>query len=294
MIQNSIFMIHFLFFVKKNHTSTTSVSNMVKNSISAFLRSIRLLYWSDYLVFFINKIRFHKKNRQFVKKNPAVVLPPDYLIYESFQLDYKKYYTDSIETAEWLTRLFRKHSDLYNVNILDWGCGPARIIRHLPALIGNSSVFFGTDYNGHTIDWCRKNIPGITFSVNNIAPPLDYNDQLFHIIYGISIFTHLSEPMHQKWIKELHRVLVPGGVLVFTTQGNAFCSKLTSSELSDFTKGSLVVRGKVKEGHRTYSAFQPVTYMHDLLKDFVILEHVEGESEVRPQQDIWIVKKPGN
>ncbi|MHC1706136.1 MAG: class I SAM-dependent methyltransferase [Bacteroidales bacterium] len=264
---------------------------MIKNSVSALLRSLGLLFWSDYLVYLYKKVRYSRDNKRFLQANPGVVLPPDYLIYESFQLDYKKYYTDSIESARWLAGLFKKYSPVYNINILDWGCGPARIIRHLPSMIGNSSVFFGTDYNTRTIDWCRKNIPGVTFSVNGLEPPLDYNNQLFHIIYGISIFTHLSEPLHKKWIDELHRVLVPGGILLFTTQGEAFRSKLSAAEISEFNQGRLVVRGNVKEGHRTFSAFQPEKYMIHLLDGFEILEHIEGENTTRPQQDIWIVKK---
>lgn len=264
---------------------------MLKNKISGLLRRTSILYSADYFVFLLNKIKNRKKNKRFLKENPDIILPPDYLIYESFQLDYKKYYTDSIESARWLTGLFRKYSPLYNINILDWGCGPGRIIRHLPTLIGNSSVFFGTDYNPRTITWCRNNIPGVTFSNNGLEPPLDYNNQLFHIIYGISIFTHLSEPMHESWINELHRVLSPGGIMLITTQGNAFRVKLTASELQRFDQDKLVVRGKVKEGHRTFSAFQPVGYMKQLLIDFQILEHQEGKNDGRPQQDIWIVKK---
>jgi SAM-dependent methyltransferase len=264
---------------------------MLKKSISTFLRRIHLLYSIDYLVYGYKKVKNYQANKRFTRLHPEVVLPPDYLIYESFQLDYHKYYTDSVETAQWLTGIFRKHSHLYNMNILDWGCGPARIIRHLPSLIGSSCLFFGTDYNPRTIKWCQKNIPGVTFSVNFLAPPLEFNQDFFHIIYGISIFTHLSEPMHEKWIDELSRILVPGGVLVITTQGASFRSKLTSSELIDFDKGDLVVRGKVREGHRTFSAFQPKEYMEKLLVGFETLELVEGELGGRPQQDVWIVRK---
>ena len=41
------------------------------------------------------------------------------------------------------------------------------------------------------------------------------------------------------------------------TQGDNFKVKLTDLELTKYKKNELVVRGKVKEGHRTYSAFHP-------------------------------------
>ena len=90
-------------------------------------------------------------NKIFKLENPQVKLPPDYLIYESFQLDYKKYFTDSKDTTQWLTDHLKKHIDLKGKRILDWGCGPGRIIRHLPAVIGNGCEFFGTDYNKNSI-----------------------------------------------------------------------------------------------------------------------------------------------
>ncbi|MDZ7626596.1 MAG: hypothetical protein U5J96_19370 [Ignavibacteriaceae bacterium] len=42
----------------------------------------------------------------FKEKNPDVILPPDYMIYESFQMNYENYYNDSVSTAEWLDKLF--------------------------------------------------------------------------------------------------------------------------------------------------------------------------------------------
>lgn len=265
---------------------------MIKTGISSLLRTFRLLHLSDFLRYKIQKIKNSKKNNQFLRQNPGIILPPDYLIYESFQLDYEKYYTDSIATTEWLTGLFRKHISAYALNLLDWGCGPARIIRHMPAILGNTCFYYGTDYNPRTIDWCKRTIKGVHFSKNELHPPLDYNDAFFHIIYGISIFTHLSAPMHQAWSQELQRVLSPGGILLLTTQGNAFRMKLTEEERKSFDAHQLVVRGKVKEGHRIFSAFQPEPLMRQLFESLILVEHQPGQvTDGRPQQDVWIFKK---
>lgn len=68
---------------------------------------------------------------------------------------------------------------------------------------------------------------------------------------------------------------------------------MSASEQTQFDKGLLIVRGNVKEGHRTFSAFQPKAFMHQLLKDVEILEHIQPESHHAsiPAQDIWIVRK---
>jgi SAM-dependent methyltransferase len=251
------------------------------------------IYAADKLRYFYFKLKNSKKNQHFIVQNPDIVLPPDYLMYESFQLDYKKYYEDSRQTAIWLKNHFAKYIQLEQKRILDWGCGPGRIIRHLPEVINNGCSFYGTDYNEKSIAWCSANIPDVSFNLNKLEAKLPYEDDFFDVIYGISIFTHLAEAMHHAWFKELYRVLKPGGILFLTTQGANFKVKLDSSEKARFEAGKLIVRGKVKEGHRTFSAFQPKEFMLQLFSEMEVLEHIElenGESKVVPQ-DIWIVRK---
>ena len=266
---------------------------MNKGQISKLLRAIGLIYLTDWLRFYIEKNRNKRENKIFKLENPDVVLPPDYLIYESFQINYKKYYTDSIETATWLAGFFRKYLKLNNLKVLDWGCGPARIIRHLPKIIGNGCEFYGTDYNKKTIEWCRQNIKDVQFNLNTLEAKLPYSDNFFDIIYGISVLTHLSEPLHFEWRNELLRILKPSGILFLTTQGDNFKIKLTNKELEDFNNNKLIVRGKVKEGHRTFSAFHPKAFMENLFKNEIILEHIQPpyEKGKTPPQDIWIIRK---
>lgn len=267
---------------------------MKKGEISNLLRRLGLIYYFDWLMFYIQKHKNREINKEFLLKNPGVVLPPDYLIYESFQINYQKYYTDSKDTALWLKDLFEKHIDLKNRQILDWGCGPGRVIRHLPSVIGNGCGFFGTDYNSQSIEWCINNLKGISFNTNSLAAKLPYNDNFMDVIYGISVFTHLSGQMHFNWYNELYRVLKPGGIILVTTQGDNFKVKLSTLEAEEYNNGQLVVRGKVKEGHRTYSAFHPKEFMNKLFSNAEILEHIETKPDTGKSwlpQDVWIIRK---
>ena len=267
---------------------------MEKSQISAILRKLRLIYLADWLRFYFQRYKNQKRNAAFKKNNPDVILPPDYLIYESFQIDYTKYYTQSINTAKWVADYFSKYIHLKNKKILDWGCGPGRVIRHLPTAIGNECEYYGTDYNKKTIDWCSINLPGINFNCNSLEAKLPYEDNFFDAIYGISIFTHLSEELHYDWYTELHRILKPNGILFLTTQGDNFKSKLIPSEVIRYDNNELIVRGKVKEGHRMFSAFQPTEFMKKLFNNVEILEHyVEpvNQQENWIPQDVWIIKK---
>ena len=263
-----------------------------KSKISGRLRQLGILYQADRARYYVQKFKNRKANLEFKEKNPDVALPPDYLIYESFQLDYKKYFTESKDTAKWLTGHLSRHTDLQNKKILDWGCGPGRIVRHLPSIIGNGCEYYGTDYNKDSIEWCSKNLREINFNNNPLNADLPYPDNFFDAIYGISIFTHLSEKMHFEWSKELLRVLAPNGILFVTMQGDNYKAKLTEEELKNFENGMLVIRGNVKEGHRTYSAFQPKSFVNKLFENVEILEHIERPIKTNWfPQDIWILKK---
>ena len=257
-------------------------------------RDLGLMHLLDKVKYGYQKWKNSARNARFTKENPEVKLPPDYMLFEAFQLDYQKYYEGGERTARWIQGLFERHTPMVEKTLLDWGCGPARVLRHFPELLGGGGgAIHGTDYNPKTIAWCRENIEGATFSANQLTPPTAYTDAHFDLVYGISIFTHLSEANHQQWFDELMRISKKGGVLLLTTHGDVFREKLTDHERRDFDQGKLVERGKVVEGHRVFAAFHPPAYIRQLFESQAeILEHIEGvRKSWGLEQDVWIIKK---
>jgi SAM-dependent methyltransferase len=119
-------------------------------------------------------------------------------------------------------------------------------------------------------------------------PGLVYEKEWFDLVFGISIFTHLSEEAHEAWLHELMRVLKPGGILFITLHGNAFREKLTPAEQVRFDSDELVVRGQVTEGHRTFTSFHPVKWVRIWTLPLTVLEHIPGQAG---EQDVWILRK---
>jgi SAM-dependent methyltransferase len=99
--------------------------------------------------------------------------------------------------------------------------------------------------------------------------------------------------MHFNWFNELKRVLKPSGVLLITTQGENFKPKLTEEERKKFDQGKLIVKGNVKEGHRTYSAFHPDPFLKILFEDVDILDKIviSPKNKGYLPQDRWVLKK---
>jgi SAM-dependent methyltransferase len=108
--------------------------------------------------------------------------------------------------------------------ILDWGCGCGRILRFFREK-GLDNIY-GADIDGQNIDWIRQN-----FHYNNVCkvdfdPPMPFDDQFFDLVYGHSVFTHLSLPDHKKWITEISRIVKIGG-FAFLTVCSEFGTYLT-------------------------------------------------------------------
>lgn len=102
--------------------------------------------------------------------------------------------------------------------VLDYGCGSARVLRWFREE-SRTCNFFGSDINPEAIEWCRRYISFAEFSVNNPAPPLDFPDASFDLIYGISVMTHLDEELQLAWLEELNRLIRPGGLVILTVHG---------------------------------------------------------------------------
>ena len=267
----------------------------VTSQISLLVRKLRLLILAEKIRYRLQKKKFDEENRVFRLQNPGLALPPDFSIYETYTLNLREYYNDGLSTAKEIVYRIQKHRDmLRDGRILDWGCGPGRIVRHLPVLLPETEIY-GTDYNQEYIDWCQRKLDRIKFSVNHIDPPTNYLDSFFDAVIGVSIFTHLSEASHTTWMNELHRITKPAGIIFITTQGVAYRSKLTTAERSHFDKGYLVTRRYSKEGNRLFSTFQPPEFIKRIVADrFEIVEFFAGiTNDNEAAQDHWVLRKSG-
>jgi SAM-dependent methyltransferase len=117
--------------------------------------------------------------------------------------------------------------------VLDFGVGWGRIIRFFLKDIEDYNLF-GVDVDPNIIKVCKQTgVPGIYIKVNPSGPTI-FDKESFDLIYAYSVFSHLAETIHLDWIKELTRILRPGGVLIATTEARSFidfCTSLKNGEI---------------------------------------------------------------
>jgi SAM-dependent methyltransferase len=260
--------------------------------ISNTLRKLRLLGLAEQLRYRLQQLKYRGVNRRFRRQHPGIAMPPDFFIYETYRLNLQEYYTDGKTVATEILSLLGQATNVQQASpaILDWGCGPGRITRHLPSLLPGAQVY-GCDYNEEYIQWCQKNLPGIRFFQNGIDPPLALPADSIDAAIGISIFTHLSAKNHVAWIDELYRIMKKGGAAFITTQGDAYRPVLLPGELELFDKGELVIRENFREGNRLFAAFEPPAFMKQLIKDkFEVVQFIPADN-TKPSQDCWVLRK---
>ncbi len=99
--------------------------------------------------------------------------------------------------------------------VLEFGCGAARMSRHLPEFAPNAQLW-GVDLSAEHIRWCIENLtPVIHFATTTVVPHLPFGDGFFDLIFCGSVFTHI-EDIQETWLLELGRILRPGGRLYVT------------------------------------------------------------------------------
>lgn len=102
--------------------------------------------------------------------------------------------------------------------ILDWGCGCGRLTAYLMEAFGQAHVY-GCDIDPEAIFWANLYLQPGAFLAIEPEPPTPYPESYFDLVVGCSVCTHLDRRRQERWIAEIRRLLVPGGVALLSVHG---------------------------------------------------------------------------
>lgn len=173
-------------------------------------------------------------------------------------------------------------------SVLDFGCGCGRVTRYWRDFAGFIS---GSDLSAEAVAWCRENLPFGHFERNDLEPPLTFADGSFDLVYGLSVFTHLTVDTQRHWLGELRRVLRPGGHLLLTTHGESYGDRLDEDERERFRAGEIVVRWQEVAGSNLCAAYHPAGSLALLAEGFEEVAHVEEGAQGNPHQDVHVFRR---
>ena len=273
----------------KSHAIMSSFKRLIKGIFTA-TGSLSLL---DELHFQWTRLLNARKNRSFLRSNPTFRLPPDRYLHETYQLDYKEYVEDGRLTAQEIMERVKPFIPSDNLRILEWGCGVARITRHLKDILGNADVV-GVDVNPGMIAWNRSNITDATFFTVDHSPPMNFLNDRFDLVIAISVLTHIDSNLHEAWLSEITRTLHPGGMFILTTHGTAFLEKLSDLEQKQLLVKGTYTKNYLQQGHRMMSTYHNAEIFRKMLSQhFEVLEFHDGSEypQTAGGRDLWVVRR---
>jgi SAM-dependent methyltransferase len=234
-----------------------------------------------------------RRNAEF-RPPDGLPLPPPWLVHRVVgHYDQRVFYEGGVRRFAYIRDLLEEADvDIGSLGaVLDWGCGCGRVLRQWRGL--RDVDLYGSDYNEDLVAWCRRNLMFASVETNGLVPPLPFPNDSFDLIYAISVFTHLDEPLQVPWIEELERIAKPGGHILITVKGDGVDLDFDSAEQARFDAGEPVVRGAF-QGSNFCAVTHPEPYVRNVLAERleVVVARPAADPAFDYGQDGYILRVP--
>jgi len=265
----------------------------MKGYIKTFLASVGLEQIANKLSYQMQRTIHQSSNTNFQAAHPDMRIPPDFLLYETGKLNFSHYHTSGKAAANEIHALDAIFGQSPIQSILDWGCGVGRVTRHLPAFFPGAKIT-GADSNPDCIQWLQNNIQEIQWILSNAADRGETLSGTYHLIIALSVLTHLPANEQANWLKKLHSLLHPEGLVWLSTHGKAYLHQLTHEQKKQLSEQGILTLGAYKKGSRQMRTYHTYAGMKQLVgRDWEIVMYYDGQKfpGILGGQDAWLLKK---
>ncbi|RPJ62352.1 MAG: class I SAM-dependent methyltransferase [Acidobacteria bacterium] len=196
--------------------------------------------------------------------------------------------------------------------LLDWGCGCGRISSYFLDIRPDIEIT-GCDVASNCVEWCKSHLPGGRFFRSGLFPPLDFPDRHFDVVIASSVMTHLTRNSQLDWLREMRRILSPGGLFLASVLGRYSAARECHAPVSirqrlraHFSRRKAGL-GSTKPGiddrvqNRSLDGIVPAGYYRNVFqtaeytrevwsKEMEVLDYIERGLD--SYQDLVIVRRP--
>jgi SAM-dependent methyltransferase len=116
-----------------------------------------------------------------------------------------------------------------NRDVLDLGVGAGRTARFLEPL---SARYECLDYSPVMVSYVKQTMPGISVRVGDIRDLSEFDDESFDFVFGSNnVISTVSHEDRLVVLGEVHRVLRPGGIFMFSAHNRRYRHALSGPRL---------------------------------------------------------------
>jgi SAM-dependent methyltransferase len=140
--------------------------------------------------------------------------------FDRYALTYEEQHRKNIEVtgedpaffAEYKIRLFSEWTGLTSGKIIDFGSGIGNSIPHFRTYFDRFAVTC-SDISQKSLDYSSRMYPGPETPLKITPAGIPAPDKSFDAAFSACVFHHIPHSEHVFWLKELHRVVRPGGMI---------------------------------------------------------------------------------
>ena len=158
-------------------------------------------------------------------------LPPPGNMMQAHENRHRTFVNQGTGIANAIVECLAKYGPDRNISdltILDFGCGVGRAA--LPLFFNFRKPDHCVDVDPDAIAYLQQVLPEAKPEVSPFQPPLSFADDMFDVVYAISVWTHLPADSADLWLKEMRRILRPGGLALLTTSNYAVLAQRRAQE----------------------------------------------------------------
>lgn len=125
------------------------------------------------------------------------------------------------------THLFRAYARPLAGRVLELGCGTGRLTRPLSEA---ASELIALDLSQEMVDACQERCPSARVEQGTLLDLSRFPDRGFDaVVAGFNVLDYLSDQERRGVLAEVHRLLVPGGLLLFSSHNRHFHARLAQA-----------------------------------------------------------------
>lgn len=225
--------------------------------------------------------------------------------FDEFAKDYRHTHDQSVKLSgagsdyfsEYkIVELMRHENSQANLTILDFGCGDGNSSLFIRKHFLNSAIK-GIDVSEKSIEEARKkHIENAEFQAFN-GTKFPFQDEEFDVVFTSMVFHHIEHHLHESILKEIYRVLKPGGRFYnFEHNPNNPLTRKVVRECP-FDEDAVLLKPAYHKGiiHKSPLKLEKVKYTlffprHKLFKPFLTLENLLSWCPIGAQYYIKAVK----